>query len=920
MIWANVRPVTLLPPATGVLAGACAAAAVATHALGLTQWAAVAAGAVSAALLNAASNAANNLADRDADLVNKPERAAARGTLAALVAVTALLGLALAAAAGWQFLACGIAAGLASAAYSAPPLRLKRWGWSAGLSIAIARGWLLIVAGWATVGDVFAGPAPWILGLPFFVFIVGAAATKDFSDVAGDRAEGVRSWPVVLGARRAADRVGWFLVLPWLSLPLLALAGHHGHALGLRLVPGPLVIAAIVLGVMGVAGWGELRRRPNARSSAGENHPVWLLMYAQMVLAQLAIVWAAWQPGPPRLERPPQRLLIIGLDGLDPVLLEQFIASGDCPTFAELAAAGGAVHRLATTDPPISPVAWATFATGLPPAQHRVMGFIRRDAATYGLRNGLITGVPPHIVNARQGESFWGRLRRAGIPAAAYWVPVSFPPEAAPPGEELAGLGVPDGRLGLPSYTRWDSEVELTPGEEMRETEFGGRVLHGATSTFVPGPLGTRIPVRFTRTTTADGTPALRVVLPNATAVVAEGTWSPWMPAPFTIPPGAAIHTRFQCYVRSAGDRLHVYGRPLQLAPGAIPIPLGRPRGLLQHLHEQHGPMKSAGWTEETFACQEHALPAAVVLADALADIERKARIVAARLGGNGRPGGGDGWSCAVVVLTEVDRVSHCFWRDREALRQVYRAADAAVARMRDAAPPGTALVVCSDHGFRAFDRAVSLNAWLRREGYLRLREGAVAGMPRSMGELGPTPITLDDIDWSRTHAYAVGLGGIFLNRAGREGHGIVTDEQAPALLAELRRGLAALRDPGAGPERAGAPVVATVRSATQAGYPAGDANAADLYVGFADGYRVSWQTALGGSSEPVIAANDRPWCGDHVSAPPEAVPGVLLTNFPTPAGAWHLRDLAPSTLRYFGLEPPPSLPGSARLLESARR
>ncbi|MHC5021193.1 MAG: alkaline phosphatase family protein [Planctomycetota bacterium] len=909
---ANVRPVTLWPPATGVVAGAAAATAVAPAPLSAAAWWPVAAGALSAALLNAASNAANNLADRDADRINKPERAAARGSLLALTAVTAIAGLALALAAGWQFLLCALAAGIASAAYSAPPLRLKRWGWSAGLSIACARGWLLIVAGWATVGDVFATAGPWWLGLPFFVFITGAAATKDFADVAGDRAEGIRSWPVELGPERAANRVGWFLILPWLGLPLLACAGHHGHALGLRLVPGPLVIGALLLAGMGLAGWGELRRRPAARSSAGENHPAWLLMYAQMVVAQLVVCWAAWQPAPPRTVDPGRRLLIVGLDGLDPVLLERFIAAGDCPTFAALRDGGGGngssprVRRLATTAPPVSPVAWATFATGLPPSEHRVMGFIRREAAQYALRNGLVTGDPPHIANARRGVSFWHRLRAAGIPAAAYWVPVSFPPEQAPPGEEVAGLGVPDGRLGLPSYTRWDTAEPFAPGETVRDTEFGGKVVRFAAGPqggpgLLPGPLGSRLTVRFDRATAPDGGRALRIALPNGSAVVAEGAWSPWLPAPFAIPPGALIHTRFQCYVREAGERIHVYARALQLAPGAVPIPLSRPRGLMQHLHTVHGPQKTAGWTEETFGCQEAALPPGVVLADALADLDRRSRIVSDRLAA------GD-WACTVAVFTEVDRVSHCFWRDPAGLRAVYRAADAAVARIRAAAPPDTDLLVVSDHGFRAFDRAVSLNAWLRREGYLRLRDDAALRAPaRAMGRLGPAPITLDDVDWSRTHAYAVGLGGVFLNRVGREGRGIVTAAQAPALLAEIRAGLLALRDR----ERPGTPVVDTVRTGPESGYAADDPHAADLLVGFASGYRVSWQTALGGSHEPVIAPNDRPWSGDHCSAPPEAVPGVCLASFPLPDRPLHLRDVAPSDS---------SLRGGAWLLSAARR
>ena len=76
----------------------------------------------------------------------------------------------------------------------------------------------------------------------------------------------------------------------------------------------------------------------------------------------------------------------------------------------------------------------------------------------------------------------------------------------------------------------------------------------------------------------------------------------------------------------------------------------------------------------------------------------------------------------------------------------------------------------------------------------------------------------------------------------------------------------------------------------------------------------------INGRGEPVFAPNDRPWCGDHVSAPAEAVPGVCLASFPLPAAALQLRDFAPSVLRYFGLSVPSSLSGSSNMLDSARR
>ncbi|MCI0340239.1 MAG: UbiA family prenyltransferase [Planctomycetales bacterium] len=252
------------------------------------------AGAAAAALLNAASNALNAVADRRADAANKPDRPLVSGALGpgqagGLAAIAGAAGLALASAATPPggppgFVLCALAAGLATAAYSCRPLRLKRWAWRAGASIALARGLLLLVAGWATVGSVVRTAVPWALGGVFFLFLVGAAATKDFSDVEGDRAEGVRTWPVTLGAERASRRVAPFLVWPWMLFAAAAwLPGLPGS-------PALWVGGSASLVLHGAFWARALVRDPAAR--AGENHPSWRGMYALMVHGQ-AVVAAA---------------------------------------------------------------------------------------------------------------------------------------------------------------------------------------------------------------------------------------------------------------------------------------------------------------------------------------------------------------------------------------------------------------------------------------------------------------------------------------------------------------------------------------------------------------------------------------------------------------------------------------------------
>jgi chlorophyll synthase len=284
-----VRPFTLLAPVVGTLCGATVARA--ATGVGPSVLALVAA-ATSAALATGASNAWNQAFDAELDRVNKPSRPVPSGRTTPRAAL--LLGHALAAAAllsavaaSTGFLAC-LAVGLLSTwVYSAPPLRTKRHPLLSNLTIAFARGLLVPVAGWAAAGADPLHPEPWALGVVPFLFVLGAATTKDFADVEGDRAHGCRTLPVLLGPVRAARIVAPFLVAPFALYPLLGAIG---------LLSPPLVrfaLLACVLAAGGVATARSLLSDPG-RLLASENHPAWRGMYLLMLGAHVgvAVVYA----------------------------------------------------------------------------------------------------------------------------------------------------------------------------------------------------------------------------------------------------------------------------------------------------------------------------------------------------------------------------------------------------------------------------------------------------------------------------------------------------------------------------------------------------------------------------------------------------------------------------------------------------
>ncbi|MCI0651383.1 MAG: UbiA family prenyltransferase [Planctomycetes bacterium] len=307
-----VRPFTLLPPVIGMVSGSVTALGALAHRRGagaaeiaeeigvlrVLVW--MAGGALLAAALNAGSNILNQYTDLAIDRINKPERPLPAGQVSptetwALIAFFYALALALAAAIrpdgrGHTLWVVALGA-LLTFAYSLPPVRTKRHGTAANLTIAAARGCLLKVAGWSCIAAVFPDPEPWFLGGVFMLFLFGAAATKDFADMEGDRAAGCMTWPIRYGVRRAAHLVAPFLVLPWLLIPagcLLPLRGDAPILSGNR----PLLIAlALALAAYGLYIRRGILRDPAALAST-ENHPSWTHVYYQMMAAQIGLMAA----------------------------------------------------------------------------------------------------------------------------------------------------------------------------------------------------------------------------------------------------------------------------------------------------------------------------------------------------------------------------------------------------------------------------------------------------------------------------------------------------------------------------------------------------------------------------------------------------------------------------------------------------
>ena len=202
--------------------------------------------------------------------------------------------------------------------------------------------------------------------------------------------------------------------------------------------------------------------------------------------------------------------------------------------------------------------------------------------------------------------------------------------------------------------------------------------------------------------------------------------------------------------------------------------------------------------------------------------------------------------------------------------------------------------MIVSDHGFKSFARCLNLNAWLHQAGYLELKPGKT--------ESGDW---FYDVDWSRTRAYTMGLNGLYLNLKGREREGIVEPGvEAESLKDELRCKLNGLVDPTSG--RIGITGVFDCEAVYAGPYVD---NAPDLIVGYADGYRASWDSVMGKVTSQIFEDNLKAWSGDHC-VDPRLVPGVLFCNHKISEEKPAIVDVAPTVLKLFGLALPGYLDG----------
>lgn len=615
------------------------------------------------------------------------------------------------------------------------------------------------------------------------------------------------------------------------------------------------------------------------------------------------------------------RLIVLGLDGMDPVLVEKYRAQGKLPHLSKLAEKGS-YHPLETTIPSISPVAWSSFMTGCHPAKHNIFDFLSRDPKTYlpDLSSARI-GSPkrvlplgkyniplskPEIKGMRKSVPFWKILGDQGIFSTILRIPVTFPPEKFR-GHLLSGMCAPDlkGSQGTFSFYTSDEDkiIDREGGMNIPVKMNGNRIethISGPENTMLKKSEEMRLPLAITIDEDRKGA---TLEVSGQKIHLKEKTFSDW--TQITFRPGLWIKIRAICrfYINRIDPAFEMYVTPLNIDPEKPALPISQPFIYSVYLSKLLGSFITLGEANDTWALNEGILSEEAFLELSYFNHQEWENMLFNAMDKTKK-------GAVVSWFETTDSLQHMFYRyldekhpalhsdqanmGPEVMEQLYVKMDDLVGRIVAKLDKKDVLIVMSDHGIKSFRRGINMNSWLHMNGYLELKQGK-----QQSGEW------FKDVDWEKTKAYGLGLGGVYLNIKDREAKGTVqSGDKAKALKKEIIGKLNGMKD-----EVNGQTAINTVFDRDDLPPGPYKENCPDLIVGYNEGYRVSWDSVTGKVNTTLFEDNTKAWSGDHC-IDPRIVPGIFFCNHKINTESPAIIDIAPTALNLFGVEVPKHMDG----------
>jgi predicted AlkP superfamily phosphohydrolase/phosphomutase len=653
------------------------------------------------------------------------------------------------------------------------------------------------------------------------------------------------------------------------------------------------------------------------------------------------------------------RMVVLGIDGMDPRVLRDVIARYPerMANFAKLVTEGG-LHELGTSTPPQSPVAWSNFTTGLDPGGHGIFDFIHRDPMTRApapsttkIANASVLGpvlgyqfpLGGDSESNRTGKAFWKILAEHGVPAFIWRMPANFPVEPAK-GLSFSGMMTPAIDSAYGKYTFYTSDPPAESfgreGKIVPVREYNGRIdtsLSGPPNVFKANAGNITVPLTVHVDHEAG---AVTIELADRKLVMKPGQWSDFVRVSFALLPAGASSVAgvVRFYLRGIAPAFELYASPVNIDPIDPIAPVSSPKKASRDLANVIGIYYTQGMPEDVNALKERVITDAEFMQQSDLVHDEGVRMMDYAL---------DRWLAEkdggflFFYFSGIDLCGHMMWRHsddghpfhddafakldssswshrpgstwHDVIADLYMRMDPVLGDLRSKLPEGTRLVVMSDHGFKSYRRKFSLNTWLVDNGYLVLKPGRTKELPEGDAAFDRVFI-MDAVDWSKTRAYGVGFNGLYLNLKGRElddpktpadESGIVNKGAgADALIRELKDKLEALRDGG---ER----VVLRCDPASEVYHGARAAEAPDIIVGYNANYGNSDESSSGRIPHDVLSDNHGgTFNGSHLMSP-DVVPGILLTNGAVLGGPHRLEDLTVEILKQYGIAPEPGMRGT---------
>ena len=592
-----------------------------------------------------------------------------------------------------------------------------------------------------------------------------------------------------------------------------------------------------------------------------------------------------------------KKIIVLGIDGMDPYLTKEYMRRGLMPNFTKLALKGS-LTPVASSVPPQSPVAWSNFIVGAPPYIHGIYDFIHRHPQSMAPYFSTSQVIPPDRVIAlgdwniplsnggieslRKGRPFWDFLADRDIPTTLFKMPTNFPCENGKI-KMTSGMGTPDLRGGFGSYTL----LTTNPGC-FKEDISGGKIIplifdQHKTVASLPGPVNTLrknnpesfIPITIWRDFENS---VVRVHIQDKELLLKSGEWSDWIPLSFPMAhPIYYVKGIVKLLIKSIHPDFSMYISPINIDPSDPVLPVISSRKYSEELLRNVGYFYTQGFPEDTKALSEGILNEEEYIAQALQAFHERRRLLDYELKQFLKQDMG----MLFFYFSTLDQNTHMYYRAIDmqhplyspelgqkyghTLQKIYSEMDSIlgdVLNQFDVNDSHNTLIVMSDHGFVSFRRQVNLNNWLFENDFLSLKRR------KDIKNKG----YFEDVNWSKTAAYNVGINSIYLNIKGRERNGVVSMSQRNSLLKNMGNKLLKLIDPAIGQA-----VVSRIWIIPE-GEHRRNHHAPDMIIGWNSGYRNSWSSILGGFSNNVLSDNLDKWSGDHcVDA--ALVPGTLMTN-----------------------------------------